>query len=245
MKGSTPFAPKILVAGCDLREQQVLESTMRLMGAKPQCVHNHQDAARLVERKKIDGAFVDWDDTNLNGRELTRKIRSSKSNSHVPVAMISRGKNTMTVKEAFTLGVTFFLPKPFTTSEIAHLINAMRGSMLEERRRYQRVAVSVSLLCVWGPTSRERQKQAKGQSINISSTGLLMRLHPQPEMGTVISMEFLLPDAHEILKVKGVVKRVSSGQGVGVEFVGVSQSEQRVLEAFITSQPASGLFLEA
>lgn len=239
---STPFTPRILVAESHAADQRVLESALRSMGAEPLCIANDQEGRFLIERKKIDGAFVDWDDASLDGKELTRAIRNSKSNSRVPVAMITVSKSTGTVTEAFNLGVTFFLPKPFTSSKIIHLINAMRGSMLEERRRYLRVPVSIPVLCAWGPPNRDRQTQAGAESINISSTGLLLRVSPQPELGTMVSMDFLLPEVSEVLKVKGVVRRRSAVQGVGVEFVGISRSQRTLVENFVIASPPSSLF---
>jgi DNA-binding response OmpR family regulator len=242
MIDSTPFTPRILVAESPSADQRLLESTLRSMGAEPLCISNDPEGRFLIDRKKIDGAFVDWDDAHLDGREITRAIRNSKSNSRIPVAMITVSKTTGTVTEAFQLGVTFFLPKPFSTSEIVHLINAMRGSMLEERRRYLRVPVSVPVLCVWGSANRDKQTQAGAKSINISSKGLLLRLSPQPELGTMVSMDFLLPEVQEVLKVRGVVRRKSPAQDVGVEFVGISKSQRTLVENFIIASPSRSLF---
>jgi DNA-binding response OmpR family regulator len=237
------YRPKILVVEDDPALTRLLETTMRHMGADPYCVGAGQQAISLVEGEKLDGAFVDWDNRDLNPEELTERIRRSKSNSKIPVAMLSAGTDQRDIARGFKAGVTFFLAKPFGPNEIERLLNASRGTMLEDRRRYQRVPLQVPTLCQWG--QKRQVKRITGRSLNVSSSGLLLKISPQPETGVAVSVELLLPGQQKGLVLKGVVARSGPRDHIAIRFVYLAREQQERLENFVSSHPASALFPEA
>jgi len=159
------------------------------------------------------------------------------------VVILSGSTITREVAEGFAAGATFFLAKPFGTNELRCLLNAARGSMLEERRRYERVPLSVPTLCKWG--QRRGQRSATGRSVNISSSGLLVKLSPPPEMGTALSVELLLPGHPKSLCLKGIAARVGPGDHAAIRFVYIDKQQRELLETFVVSQPSSTLFTQA
>ena len=234
------FRPKILIVEDDPALQRLLETTMEHMGTEPYCVVGGQEARSLVETDKFDGAFVDWDNQGFDPEELTQHIRRSPSNSKIPVAMLSARTDQGDIARGFKAGATFFLAKPFGANELERLLNATRGAMLEDRRRYQRVPLSAPTLCEWGKMRGSRR--TAGRSVNLSSSGLLMRLTPQPEAGIVVSVELLLPDQHKCLVLRGIVARTGPGDQVAVRFVSLAKEQQERIENFVTSHPGSSLF---
>jgi two-component system phosphate regulon response regulator PhoB len=240
-----PFRPKILVVEADLELQQILVTTMRHMGAEACCVEKPETVKSLVETEKFDGAFVDWDCHNFNPEELTVQIRKSKSNARIPVAMLSTRPDQIDAVRGFKVGATFFLAKPFGSKELECLLNATRGAMLEERRRYQRVAVNISILCEW--KDGRNSKHVAGRSMNISSTGVLMKMTPRPETGVAVAVEVGLPRPQARLALKAMVVRSGPGENVALRFLQLTKGQQEQLENFITGFPAStsGLFSAA
>jgi len=236
------FRPKILIVEDDPHLQRLLETTMEHMGTEPRCVHAGREAISVVDTDKFDGAFVDWDNRGFNPEELTQRIRRSPSNSKIPVAMLSARTDQGDVARGFKAGATFFLAKPFGTNELEHLLNATRGAMLEDRRRYQRVPISIPTLCEWG--QKRGVKRIAGRSINLSSTGLLMKLAPAPEAGVAVSVELLLPGRQKSLVLKGMVTRSGPGDHVAVRFVYLAKEQQERIENFVSGHPGSSLFPE-
>ena len=234
------FRPKILVVEDDPTLQRLMETTMRHMGAEPRCIGAERDATSMVETEKLDGAFVDWDNHGLNPEELTQRIRRSKSNSKIPVAMLSARTDQRDIARGFKAGATFFLAKPFGTNEIERLLNASRGTMLEDRRRYQRVPLQVPTLCDWG--QKRQAKRITGRSLNVSSSGLLLKISPQPEAGVAVSVELLLPGQQKSLVLKGIVARSGPSDHIAIRFVYLAREQQERLENFVSSHPASALF---
>jgi len=216
--------PRILVVEDDAAALRQLEAALKAMGAQPRCLASSREAAALLNKEKFDGAFLDWDTAELKGEELTQMIRRSKSNAKMPIAMITEHSDTRSIAQGFKVGVTFFLSKPIGPKELTRLLNASRGAMLEERRRYARVPVSVPVICVWG------DKRITAKTVDVSAGGLLATMGNPPPVGTEVSVDFKLPVAGEF-SFQGEVVR-SSGTQLGLKFARVSAEQRSLLKIF-------------
>jgi len=143
------FKPKILVVEDDQAMLHLLGEVLGQMGAEPRLVASSTLAAELIEREKFDGVFLDLLMPELDGLELARRIRRSKSNATVPLVVISASPEPTAMQDSFQAGINFFLHKPVTAQQLGKLLNAARGLMLEERRRYQRAPVALLMRCRW------------------------------------------------------------------------------------------------
>jgi CheY-like chemotaxis protein len=219
---------KILVVEKDPPTLRQIESTLKIMGAEPRCFNSSRQAAKLVNEEKFDGAFLDWDTPELGGEDLTKLIRHSRSNKTIPIAMLTARTDAKAIAVGFKVGVTFFLSKPVGAKELQRLLNAARGAMLEERRRYQRVPVRMAVQCKWGG------KEHTGQVANLSLSGLLVTLPTAPEVGAEMSLAFTLPKAHHALHLRGAVVRAAPGNQVGVRFLAVPAEEHEQLKKFLS-----------
>ncbi len=227
------FKPKIIVLENDASIRAMVESMLLRMDATPSGFGTAVRGLEALEHEKFDGAFVDWDNLDLPGEELVRRIRHSSSNAQIPIAMFTAATDTRVIAEAFKAGVTLFLSKPFGARELERLLNACRGTMLEERRRYQRVLLSVPVVCEWG--KKRGFKRITGRTVNVSNSGMLMRLHPQPDMGTAVVSELILPKSRQSLKLEGTVVRAGANRQVAVQFAHLTSAQRDVLEDYIGS----------
>lgn len=202
------FRPKIIIVEDDPSSLQLMGDVLGRMGAEPRLLGNPVQAATLIEREKFDGAFIDLRMPEMDGIELARRIRRSHSNSRIPIVMIT-GVGAGVVKDSFGVGVNFYLQKPVTIERLRNLLNATRGSMLAERRRYQRAPVKLWVRVKW------EGGQSSGHTVNLSSDGMLGSF-PQPlPDGAEVETEFQLPEAAEIFRIPARVSRVSPGPAPG------------------------------
>ena len=232
-----PQKPKILIVESDPALLQILETTLNLMGMEPCCVPNAKEALFLVEQEKFAGAFLDWNNPGMDGKELTQQIRSSKSNSKIPIAMLAEQSDIRANTTGFAVGVTFYLAKPFGEKQLRHLLNATRGTMLEEQRRYQRIPLSVPATCEW--QQDKGLKRAAGKTTNISCTGLVMIVSPQPGMGVAAMLALLLPQLKKTFTPKALVKRIAPGNEVAFEFVNFLGQDREMLESYLNRYSTS------
>lgn len=221
------FQPKILVVEDDKAMLRLLGEVLGQMGAEPHLVANSQHAAELVEQQKFDGIFLDWRMPELDGLELARRIRRSRLNPTVPMVMLTGVHTPTALKECFQAGVDFFLQKPVSVTQLRRLLNASRGLMLEERRRYQRAPVSLVVRCRWD------NQQAVAQSVNLSATGILLALDDPPAVGTEVALELELPGQPEAIELAGQVARVTPGCGPAIAFHEPPRGFRLLLTAFV------------
>ncbi len=230
------FRPRILIVDDDAGSLSLIGRVLSQMGAEPAMVGNPVQAAELVEREKFDGVFLDLQMPEMDGLELARRIRQSKSNHRVPIVMLT-GADASVMKSSFDAGSNFILQKPINIERIRHLLNATRGAMLEERRRYQRAPVKTWVRLRW------EGGQASGRSTNLSSDGMLLSLSQPPAAGTEVRVEFEMgEDAQAFpVTVPAVVARVAEspapgeteGQAVAVQFRHVDRKVREALAEFV------------
>jgi len=100
----------------------------------------------------------------------------------------------------------------------------------EERRSSLRIPVEM-----WVEESTERELYFQ-RGANISVGGIFLeRTIPHPR-GTVVSLQFTLPDDAEPVRVKGEIVNVgeaSTDLGMGVKFVDLSDSDRRRIQDYI------------
>jgi CheY-like chemotaxis protein len=101
---------------------------MQRMGLSCDTAASADDALSLVERNGVyDICFVDWKLPDMNGVELTGKLKSRRSD-RVVVIMISATEWSVIEKDAKKAGVDKFLPKPLFPSSLADVINECFGA---------------------------------------------------------------------------------------------------------------------
>lgn len=94
------------------------------------------DGFEQVVRNDPDIVISDWHMEPMNGIELAQKIRTSAQspNRAVPIILITGYSATPRVAEARDIGVTEFLVKPFSASDlakrIAHVIQKPRNFII-------------------------------------------------------------------------------------------------------------------
>lgn len=228
------YKPRILVVEDDKATLRQLQAILHAMGAAPHCVETSREAAQILNKEKFDGVFLNWDMPELDGETLTRMIRGSKSNANVPVAMLTGSQDTKAIARGFKVGVTFFLSKPVGPKELSRLLNASRGAMLAERRKYERVPARIRVHCTWG------EKKVVTESLDISASGMRLSLAPPPKVGEILTVEFSLPRSQEIFSLKAEVARVASENQVGVKFFRLTTTQRQQLEAFASQAKPPG-----
>lgn len=234
------FRPKLLVVDDEIALLQFLGEVLKGRGANALCVQSSRQAAELVEREKFDGVFLDWKMPEMDGLELARHIRWSKSNSRCPIAMLTGAAETEGLRQCFRAGVTFFLQKPVTVAQLERLFNAARDAMFQEHLRYWRIPLQVPISAAWA--IQDHQQSSKGQSVNLSTTGMLAKLDTIPTPGTSVDLRFKLPQDAAPLELQSYVVRTTPDQMIGLRFVNLDRDQWGRLLHFAKSsfESASG-----
>lgn len=224
-----PVAMRILVVD---DEPQVLEVFRRLveqLDCEVVALTDSREAARRINVEKFDGIALDAVMPHLDGLELTRRIRASRSNCEVPIILFTGQDTVEMMRRGFQAGITFFLAKPLSSEKLRGLIGAAQGAMLQERRRYVRLPFRTVVDC------RCAGKNCKARSVDVAKGGIMLESDGGMEAGQIVGLEFVLPGTREPLNLLGKVTREEGPNRVAIEFIDPEPKDRKALERFITA----------
>jgi CheY-like chemotaxis protein len=218
------FRPRILVVDDDPQMLNMLGEVLANLGSEPRLVQSSRQAAEIINKEKFDGVFLDWFMPELDGLQLAERVRWSKTNSTCPMVMLTANQEPDAMRQCFRVGINFFLQKPATVERIENLVKAARDLMLQERLRYQRIPLLAPVRCQW--QVQDYEQSARGESINLSTSGLLARLDTEPPAGALVHLSFQLPgEGAPFTATACAVRHAGSGQ-VGFRFVNLSREDR-------------------
>jgi len=95
-------------------------------------------------------------------------------------------------------------------------------------RRYQRVSTPKGLWVAW--QNGIQQSVSRVRDLNVG--GLFIATPDAPVVGTEVTILLSVPEGQ--IRSKAVVRNISAGKGMGVEFVNMSQLDYERLEKLVT-----------
>src|SRR6202043_3504866 len=157
---------KLLVVEDNIASLELMSEVFTSLKAEVRPVSDSEEAVGIVNQEKFDGIFLDLEMPKLNGFDLARVIRKSSWNKSTPIIIVTGRDERQTMQEAFAVGATFFLQKPVDRQKLSILFRAVRGGMLENRRRSTRVPIQTDVSCEVG------SRIARGVTWNLSQGGI-------------------------------------------------------------------------
>ncbi len=227
------FTAKVLVVHHDAKMVEILRKTLAKINMETVSVSSVEEALPLINRTKFDAVFLEWFPPEMEGLRLAEQIRWSKTNSTIPMIMLTANTEPDALRQCFRVGINFFLQEPASARQIEHLVASARDLMMQERVRYQRVPLAVPLHCRWSVQSYEQK--CTGETVNLSTSGLLAKMDVMPTPGGSVDLKFSLPRERQAFTGTGFVVRFAPNGVVGMRFVNLSGSQRQRLTAFSKS----------
>lgn len=118
----------------------------------------------------------------------------------IPVIGITGSADSTHVERAFSAGAQFFLPMPFGADSLVHMVglaadSAERYTMMRHRQ-HPRFDAEVPVRClVLVGDDKNTTREVAGQTGNASLGGLLLFLFEMLAPGTILNIQFRLPEA--------------------------------------------------
>jgi PilZ domain-containing protein len=194
-------------------------------GAKFALVPTAEAGREYLERKKIDGVFVD---TQVAGAlELIEAVRRGPSNAKAAIFVCVKSSRETTA--ALNAGANFVLKSPLTIDSVALHITIAKEIMLRERRRYFRHPVNRPI------TLRNGGAEQLGRVTNLSEGGMAVRGSKPLKHAVGVEFEFELGLGAE-LHGKGLVAWTSSDGMAGILFQTLHGMGRGHLEAWLTAR---------
>ncbi len=219
---------KLLVVDDELQVLNFVKSVLESFGYKVLALNNSRMARDLVDREEFGAAFVDARMPDVDGFALAQHIRDSPLNRNIPIVIMTGFSDVETMRAAFKVGVTFFMPKPLDGKKLAHLLTAMDRAMLRENRLCIRMPVQTIVDC------RSGQSEFKGLSRDISESGMLLDGAGDVSVGEKIEMCFSLPGIAGTVNARATVVRAQPYGSMAVQFIGPEANVLKATRGYIT-----------
>jgi CheY-like chemotaxis protein len=196
---------EFVLVSSDYATMQAVLKGVRKFGAKFVLVPTAHEARESLNRKKIDGLFVDMDVPGALGLiESTRK--GTSNNKAVIFACIANAKDSALI---LATGANFLLRKPITEDGVAMHISTSKELLVREQRRYFRHPVNLPVVL------KDDQGEYQARMVNISGGGMAVRITKPLKHGAVLNFTFELSLGVR-LSGKGQVAWVSSEGMAGI-----------------------------
>jgi CheY-like chemotaxis protein len=227
---------KLLVVDHDPTTLALVEGVFSSHGVHVHTARDGVQAVAPIVEEKFDGFLLEINLPNTDGCQLSHWIRQSARNGRAPIIHMSARPDPQIMDRAFQAGGTFFLVKPLDRVRLMRLFRSTSGIMLQERRRYWRIPLSVPSRCEAG------SRKLSGCSIsNLSVTGVLLEADGSLHPGAKVYLVFSLGES-DLCPVSawGTVVRVDDCGKAGVRFTCLSQVDySRILDRIATESDAA------
>jgi CheY-like chemotaxis protein len=202
-----PTALEFLLLSRDYKTLTAVSGGLKPLGAALNFVPALDSARNYLERRKIDGVFVDLEVPGA--LELIYTIRQGSSNRDAVIFACVR--SAQEASEMLGAGANAIVHKPLTAETVASHVTAAKDAMARERRRYFRHAVSLPVsLTVAGTEHR-------AVITNLSEGGMAVRAVKPLEHSSLVDFTFELSPGPTISG-RGQVTWVTGEGMLGVAF---------------------------
>ncbi|MGZ9032077.1 MAG: response regulator, partial [Burkholderiaceae bacterium] len=119
---STQVVPTIMVVDDSLTVRRVTQRLLERQGYNVLLAKDGVDALRQLQDIKPDAMLVDIEMPKMDGYDLTRNVRGSRTTADIPIIMITSRTAEKHRSMAFELGVNEYLGKPYQEDELLRLL---------------------------------------------------------------------------------------------------------------------------
>lgn len=222
---SNPLELEFVLVSGDYATLTTLSGGIKKYGAKFIVVPTAEAARDCLNRRKIDGVFVD---TAVPGAlAIIEGIRKGASNSKVVIFACVKSSREYT--ETLSAGANFLLRKPLGEDSIALHITIAKELLERERRRYFRHSLNLPV------NLTDAQGIQHARMTNLSEGGMAVRLIRPLRPSAVVDFEFGLPVGATISG-KGQVTWVNTEGSAGLVLQIFRGTAKAQLEAWLAAQ---------
>src|SRR5258708_1206893 len=183
-----PLELEFVLVSSDYATMNAVSGGVKKYGAKFILVPTTDAARDCLNRRKIDGVFVDLEVPGALG--VIEGIRKGTSNAKAVIFGCVTGSKEYT--ETLTAGANFLLRKPLNEDSIALHITIAKELLERERQRYFRHAVNLPVIL------HDEEMEQHARMTNLSEGGMAVRTAKALKHTSLVNFEFDLPVAASV-----------------------------------------------
>jgi uncharacterized protein (TIGR02266 family) len=201
--------------------------------------NNGAEALEIVNKEMPDIIFMDLYMPIMDGDECCREIKASPDSSHIPIIMVSHGGDESSFKRCWDAGCDDIISKPINQA----LLISMAMKYLDIRlRREPRCSAKIKV------SYGADDSTLTDYTVNLSTGGLFLAAAEQLPLGSMLLINFALPNTPETVQCKAKVVWINSldnlvnqslPPGMGVQFVDMTLTSMDAIRDYIKTNNLS------
>jgi CheY-like chemotaxis protein len=181
-------------------------------------------ALQSLGRRHFEAVVVDL--KMYQAKEIMERVRLAPSNQTATTFAITEGPGAASV---FSAGANFVLERPVSEESLSRSLRAAYGIIMRERRRYFRCPVAIPVV-VRNPEGRETQYE----TINISESGIAIRIPAHVNSGTEVGVRFRLPQNQTRFVVQSKICWSDGTGRTGLQFLNLPLPQKSELQGWLS-----------
>src|SRR5215470_3794140 len=215
---------EFLVVCSDIATYKTITRALEKINAVVDYTSGTATAKAFIERRKIDGIFLDME---LEGAlDLAREVRQGGSNRYSVIFGCANPSADATTLLA--AGINFVLYKPLLRNAVLDALDSASPAIAAERKRYLRYQLSVPVVL------RRQEQEQKAITANISRGGMAVRCQQVYEPGSPIQFTFDVPGVK--IDGRGEVAWANTDGFMGIKFYLLGEQNKKALSTWLDKQ---------
>jgi CheY-like chemotaxis protein len=219
-----------LLVCADAQAVQVLTKILQDLGIGVESCGTPLAATARINEQKFDAILVDCQDEPAAKKLIAHIRETSINNKAIAVAMVDGGNK---IREIFDKGANFILYKPVSAERAGNSMRAARGLMQRDRRSQRRASAQTQASISYSDVA-----DAAAKLVDLAESGLAMESERRLPPSCKVYFQFALPQNRSQVRLSGEVVWQDSSGRVGIRFVNVPQSSQKILKGWLEANLA-------
>jgi DNA-binding response OmpR family regulator len=218
-----PMATALVISDDEATIRQLTENMQQFAIAAEVC-RDAGFALQSLNRRHYEAVVVDL--KMYQAKEIMERVRVSPSNQTATTFAITEGPKSGSV---FSAGANFVLERPVSEESLSRSLRAAYGIIMRERRRYFRCPVVIAVAV------RDHEgREAHYQTINISESGMAIRIPALLKAGTEVAVQFMLPDNQNRFVVQAKICWSDGSGRAGLQFLNLALPQKTELQGWLS-----------
>ena len=224
-----PLELEFVLVSSDYATMTAVSKGVKKFGAKFVLVPTAHEAREHLNRRKMDGVFVDMDVPGALGLiESTRK-----GTSNTKAVIFACGGSAKESAQILAVGANFLLRKPVTEDSVAMHLAISKELLVREQRRYFRHAVNLAV------TLNDGVAEQQGRMTNLSGGGMAVRTAKPLKHSAAVDFAFELSLGVRVSG-KGQVAWVNAEGMAGIILQTLRGKGKEQLDAWLAAREKMG-----
>ncbi|HEV7217445.1 MAG: PilZ domain-containing protein [Terriglobales bacterium] len=206
----------------------IFSDRFRSLGVETESVDDLISVANRWLRSKIEAIVLDFDGID-DELAIFAELRKNPSNRNAIVVGVATEAPTKRI--AFSSGAQFILQRPFELGQVDRALHAAHRLMIQGRREYFRLAVSLDVSVRRNPDST-----IECTSINICRNGMAINTPKTLIVGESLRIKFLAPTSQVTLEAEATVVWDDGHGKAGLRFECINGDVEQHLYTWLDDQ---------